>query len=115
MLIIVIQGLPQTINIAFNEPLEHLDLTSCQLRIKFQGGFVGCVMNISIEDSSNQNIYKKCFYPDDINDMQTFSLGSHAESPNQTSLANVKKISILFEKSSDFFGRVIIYHLEMLP
>lgn len=113
----IIQGLPQTINIVFNEPLESLDLRSSQLKIKFQGGFVGSVMRVSIENSSNQNIFKKHFYPDDINDMQSFPLEySDVDMPQSpTSLENVRKLSIVFEKSSDFFGRVIIYHLEMFP
>lgn len=103
------QGLPQSINIAFTEPL---DLTSCQLKVKFQGGFVGSVMTISLDDASSQNIYKKSFYPDDINDMQAFVLDDAPST--ETTLNNVKKLSIVFEKSSDFFGRIIIYHLELL-
>lgn len=71
-------------------------------------------MIVSIEDSNSQNIYKKCFYPDDINDMQTFKLNDNAEMLDGKSLENVKKLSILFEKSSDFFGRIIIYHFELL-
>lgn len=110
--LVFIQGLPQTINIVFNEPLERLDSSSCQLKIKFQGGFVGSVMHVSIDDSNSQKIYKNYFYPDDVNDMQSFILGN--SDANQKSLTNVKKLSIVFEKSSDFFGRVIIYHLEML-
>lgn len=73
---------------------------------------MGSVIHVSIEDSNSQNIYKNYFYPDDVNDMQSFTLGN--SDANQKSLANVKKLSIVFEKSSDFFGRVIIYHLEML-
>lgn len=89
---------------------EPLDLTSTQLSIKFQGGFVGSEMSVSLDDSTSQNIYKKCFYPDDINDMQIFQLDSDAAS---SPVNNVKKLSIVFEKSSDFFGRIIIYHMEL--
>lgn len=66
-------------------------------------------MNLKLTNSTNENIYEKSFYPDDINDTQLFSLG---EGSNE--LNDVKKISIVFEKSSDFFGRIIIYHLELL-
>lgn len=107
------QGSPQCINILFNEPLESLALSSCQLKIKFQGGFVGSVMTVSIDDSNCQNYYKKSFYPDDINDFQTFTLATDADADSKT-LSNVKRLSIVFEKSSDFFGRIIIYHLELL-
>lgn len=82
-------------------------------------------MNVVLDDSTGRNVYKKCFYPDDINDKQTFIF----DAPDSTELtsatdtigitnteivSNVKKISITFEKSSDFFGRIIIYHLELL-
>ncbi|XP_031630453.1 nuclear receptor 2C2-associated protein [Contarinia nasturtii] len=105
------QGLPQSINIVFNEPLESLNLSLCQLKIKFQGGFVGNVMTVSLDDINSQNIYKKSFYPDDINDLQTFTLDANT---NGKSLGNVRKLSIVFEKSSDFFGRIIIYSLELM-
>lgn len=98
----------------FSEPLESLDLISCQLLIKFQGGFVGSVMTVSLDNSNSQNVYKKSFYPDDINDMQTFALSDGATAESGKMLENIRKMSILFEKSSDFFGRIIIYHLEML-
>lgn len=68
-------------------------------------------MTVSLDDSSSQNVYKKCFYPDDINDMQHFTLDAESSGKN---LENIKKLSIVFEQSSDFFGRIIIYHLELL-
>lgn len=69
-------------------------------------------MQIALDDSTGQNVYKKCFYPDDINDTQTFILDA-TDLIAVTSVTNVRKISITFEKSSDFFGRIIIYHLEL--
>lgn len=66
-------------------------------------------MNLKLTNSTGENIYENAFYPDDINDTQIFSL---SEGSNE--LHDVKKISIVFEKSSDFFGRIIIYHLELL-
>lgn len=68
-------------------------------------------MTVSLDDTSNQNVYKQCFYPDDINDMQIFTLNEEADGKT---MENVRKLSIAFEKSSDFFGRIIIYHLELL-
>lgn len=83
------------------------------MKIKFQGGFVGSVMTISLENSNNENVYKKSFYPDDINDMQTFELNDNVSTSSDNALGNIRKVSIIFEKSSDFFGRIIIYHLEL--
>lgn len=105
-----LQGLPQHINLLFDEPLALPDSNQLQLRIKFQGGFVGNVMSVAIDDAAGQHVYKKCFYPDDINDKQTFTLDL---ADLATPASNVRKISIVFEKSSDFFGRIIIYHLEL--
>lgn len=108
------QGLPQHINILFDEPLSFPESNRLQLRIKFQGGFVGDVMYVALDDSTGRNVYKKCFYPDDINDKQTFVLdATDLIAEAKSSETNVRKISIKFEKSSDFFGRVIIYHLEL--
>lgn len=107
----LLQGLPQSINLVFNDPLELLDLSSSCLKIKFQGGFVGSVMTISLDTSDNSSAFKQSFYPDDINDMQSFSLSNTSDGKK---LTNVKKLSIKFEKSSDFFGRIIIYHLEFV-
>lgn len=66
-------------------------------------------MHLKLSNSTGENIYEKFFYPDDINETQTFPLG---EEFNE--LHDVRKISIVFEKSSDFFGRIIVYHLELL-
>lgn len=100
------KGLPQSIHIAFNEPMA-LSIDS-RLEIKFQGGFVGSVFHLSFDDSSGTNIYKKSFYPDDVNDLQVLQL----EPANV--IQNIKKMTILFEKSSDFFGRIIIYDLRLI-
>lgn len=81
------------------------------MKIQFQGGFVGSVAHLTITDATSQIVHKTTFYPDDINDIQSFPLAENNES---TLLTNVKKLSISFEKSSDFFGRIIIYHMELL-
>lgn len=71
-------------------------------------------MTISLDDSNNQNVYRKSFYPDDINDMQIFVLNDNEMTESGKKLTSVRKLSVSFEKSSDFFGRIIIYHFEML-
>lgn len=106
---VALQGLPQHINITFSQPIAAINLSTARLRIKFQGGFVGSEMRFNISDASGQSVYTNTFYPNDVNDLQTFLLSTEGSS----SVENVKKIQIIFDKSSDFFGRVIIYHLEM--
>lgn len=105
------KGSSQNVNIGFHESIETVDLSTCKLKVKFQGGFVGSILHLSMFDSSGEEVYKNIFYPDDVNDIQTFPL-LIGDKSNDT-LRNIKKLAILFEKSSDFFGRIIIYHLEM--
>lgn len=72
---------------------------------QFQGGFAGKNCLVTLEDKSGQNIHDEHFYPDDINAKQTFSLSSAVE--------NVRKMKFSFEGSTDFFGRIIVYNLEL--
>lgn len=106
---IAFQGLPQRINIVFDEPITALNVSTSRLQVKFQGGFVGSEMRLSLSNTSGQSVYTDTFYPDDVNDLQIFRLNAE----NLSSLENVRKLEIVFDKSSDFFGRVIIYHLEL--
>lgn len=66
-------------------------------------------MRLGISNATGEKIYTNTFYPDDVNDMQTFELNMDGSS----TLENVRKLEMIFDKSSDFFGRIIIYHLEM--
>ncbi|KAF2072191.1 hypothetical protein CYY_006488 [Polysphondylium violaceum] len=96
------QGTPQYVVIQF--PQENgADVR--QLNIMFQGGFVGkdCEVLITTGDSKE---FQHCthFYPKDINATQTFPLNAN----------NVRQIKILFPTSTDFFGRVTIYQLDIL-
>jgi hypothetical protein len=66
------------------------------LKIQFQGGFVST--HIQINNSLD-------IYPLDINEFQEFSLAG-------LEIKNELKLDLL--KSSDFYGRIIIYHLQLL-
>lgn len=103
------QGLPQQINIIFADAVPSLDVTTTSLCIKFQGGFVGSEMRVTFLNASAERMLTKTFYPDDINDLQKFQF----ETDGTNTVENVRKMEIVFEKSSDFFGRIIIYHLDM--
>ncbi|KAI0249535.1 galactose-binding domain-like protein [Lactifluus subvellereus] len=92
------QGLPQYIQLAFPSPVtpERISLT-------FQGGFVGttCVVATQSQDASNwQEITR--IYPEDVNRAQMFDLAVEG---------SVRGIKLVFEESSDFFGRITVYDL----
>ncbi|ORX95329.1 galactose-binding like protein [Basidiobolus meristosporus CBS 931.73] len=94
------QGSPQYILIDLQTP------TSVQgLRIMFQGGFVGKECQALGAVEGNDYISLGRFYPEDNNDVQEFSL------EDQTP---VKKLKLVFESSTDFFGRITIYRLEVI-
>ena len=104
---IIIQGLPQFIQLGFpNRVIPK------QLSIVFQGGFVGtrCAVCIPGTDS-NTNWQILCYiYPEDVNRRQIFDLV-----PTQPGLlgGGVSSIKLVFEESSDFFGRITVYDLKL--
>lgn len=47
-------------------------------------------------------------YPEDVNRQQTFDLPEEATADN-----GIKTIQLVFEESSDFFGRITVYDLKV--
>lgn len=72
---------------------------------QFQGGFAGKNCTVTLDDKMGATLHYQPFYPDDINAKQTFDLSSTVE--------NVRKVKFSFEGSTDFFGRIIVYNLEL--
>ena len=75
----------------------------------FQGGFVGkkCIALASLPESpNNYDLELGAFYPEDINSTQTFPLPS---SENR-----VQRLKIIFEESTDFYGRITVYKMDIL-
>ncbi|EGC36591.1 hypothetical protein DICPUDRAFT_31641 [Dictyostelium purpureum] len=97
------QGSPQSIVIQFAQE----NVTVKQVNIMFQGGFVGKDCEILIMTNDSKDFVHSCyFYPKDINTTQNF--------PVESNNTNVKQIKILFPQSTDFFGRITIYKLDIL-
>lgn len=74
----------------------------------FQGGFVGkkCVAVASLAESPNN--YDQdlgTLYPEDVNSTQSFNV----QCPKP-----VQRLKLVFEESTDFFGRITIYKLDIL-
>ncbi|KAI8892454.1 galactose-binding domain-like protein [Globomyces pollinis-pini] len=88
------QGTGQWILLEFSAPVKPT-----QLSIMFQGGFAGKNCELIADQS------KLCdFYPDDVNTLQQFPIQLETE---------ITKLKILFHDSTDFYGRVTIYHLGL--
>ncbi|ORY97506.1 galactose-binding domain-like protein [Syncephalastrum racemosum] len=97
------QGLPQHILIDFGSPVkvETLILT-------FQGGFVGKKCRALGSEPSAPNDYSTdlgIFYPEDINPSQSFPIPSSVP---------LQRLKIIFEESTDFYGRITIYKMDVL-
>ncbi|CAB1314022.1 unnamed protein product, partial [Coregonus sp. 'balchen'] len=75
-----------------------------ELKVQFQGGFSGktCKLEGCPKDGDLAKIID--FYPEDSSSLQI----SFNEAPT------VHRLKIVFENSADFFGRIIVYSLDIL-
>ena len=92
----VFQGSPQWVSLEFEQPV-----VVSAIGLQFQGGFAGKECEIEVE--GNTKILD--FYPEDTNKFQTFYL--------KEQLSNVKKLRIAFNPSTDFYGRITLYRLDV--
>ena len=78
--------------------------------LTFQGGFVGtkCAVQALIESERPSWNTLTCVYPEDVNRQQKFELDVSSALPDGTD-----GIRLVFEQSSDFFGRITIYDLKL--
>ncbi|XP_060736121.1 nuclear receptor 2C2-associated protein [Tachysurus vachellii] len=76
-----------------------------ELKLQFQGGFSGksCKLEGCIKNENLEHIMD--FYPEDNNSLQIFPIQN---------APLVQKLKIVFENSTDFFGRIIVYSLDVL-
>ena len=99
----VYQGLPQHIQLTFVERVvpKRISLT-------FQGGFVGTQCSIYASSDAQKDWWLvTCIYPEDVNRRQFFDLAP------DTIRTGVGSLKLVFEQSSDFFGRVTLYDLKL--
>ncbi|KAI9319457.1 galactose-binding domain-like protein [Dichotomocladium elegans] len=98
------QGLPQHIVVDFGDSVSvH------QVVLTFQGGFVGkkCyALGSEATTPNNYSIDLGSFYPEDVNSTQTFSFDN--------TNSRIQRLKIVFEESTDFYGRITIYKMDLL-
>ncbi|XP_032686298.1 nuclear receptor 2C2-associated protein [Odontomachus brunneus] len=92
-------GTPQWIIINFK---EECDLSNFE--IEFQGGFVGKDCYLEAGSNEKDTTVVEAFYPEDMNNLQRFNLVNKIKA---------KTFKFLFNQSTDFFGRIIIYNLSL--
>jgi hypothetical protein len=72
--------------------------------VVFQGGFVGQECEAHVSSSAEDPLrYIAAFEPEDVNGEQIFSVSAN----------RVQKLRLIFNKSTDFYGRVTVYHLNV--
>jgi len=101
--------------------------------LTFQGGFAGlrCALyarsrNNNGDDSLSGKekiegdgwLLGDRFFPEDVNRKQTFSLAAATSNPPSTGDPDTlqrgcDQVKIVFEESSDFFGRIVVYDLAI--
>ncbi|GJE89489.1 hypothetical protein PsYK624_055900 [Phanerochaete sordida] len=99
------QGIPQFVQLTFTTRVIPK-----QIHLTFQGGFVGtrCALEAAEEEEKPQWRPWTKVYPEDVNRKQSFDLPSN-EIPE-----GIRSLRIVFEESSDFFGRITVYDLRLL-
>ncbi|EZA62557.1 hypothetical protein DMN91_005648 [Ooceraea biroi] len=92
-------GTPQWIVINFEE-----ECTVSSFEIEFQGGFVGKDCHIEAGNDEKNTTIVEAFNPEDRNNLQKFKLKDQIKA---------KSFKFVFNQSTDFFGRIIIYNLSL--
>lgn len=107
ILIFNAKGLPQFIQLGFKNPVVPK-----RLSITFQGGFVGtrCGLLVATEEDKKEWQVLSTIYPEDVNRRQTFDIMS---AQPELLGKGVSGLKLIFEDSSDFFGRITVYDISL--
>ncbi|NXF12621.1 NR2CA protein, partial [Smithornis capensis] len=97
------QGTCQWVTLDFPRPVKV-----SQLHIQFQGGFSSRLCTLEGCRAGEELVRISQLYPQDSHAMQ-ISFGTF-----QVEETVLDKLKITFENSTDFFGRIVVYHLGVL-
>lgn len=92
-------GTPQWVTISFEK-----ECTLSKFEIEFQGGFAGKNCHVEAGENDKDTTVLESFYPEDNNSLQSFKL----QAPGKA-----KVFKFIFNESTDFFGRIIIYKMSL--
>ncbi|CAB9504435.1 receptor 2C2-associated protein [Seminavis robusta] len=99
---------PQWYLIQFGRPIQPT-----QLKLQFQAGFAAETCHIQIQQQSSSPTTKDWeswqeVEPDDVHDVQSFPLTKEDAKESTT-----KAIKLVFGDFTDFYGRIMIYRIEI--
>ncbi|KAG0000238.1 Nuclear receptor 2C2-associated protein [Entomortierella chlamydospora] len=99
-------GTPQFIVVDFGRKVQVE-----AVQFMFQGGFVGKTCQLLAWTNDSEFVEMMKFYPEDINPLQIINnIFPVAENQRQAT----SRVKIIFESSTDFFGRITVYKLDIL-
>ncbi|KYO25656.1 nuclear receptor 2C2-associated protein isoform X2 [Alligator mississippiensis] len=75
-----------------------------RLQLQFQGGFACRLCTLEGCRKGEELVKILDFYPDDVHALQSFPVQG----------ATLDRLRITFARSTDFFGRIVVYHLSVL-
>lgn len=99
------KGERQWIVFSAEEPFCFHDEDTLSVKIQYQGGFCCATVKTCATLIDGTSVEFSSFHPKDMNAVQEFSICS-----NQTGVIKVKSIKFTMEDTTDFFGRIIVYH-----
>jgi len=104
------QGSPQFVSFDF-EPSRVL---LSEVRLMFQGGFVGqdAVIEVGEDNVASLRPISKLELIEDCNRLQSFSLNASSQQQQQPATGS-RFVRITFPSSTDFYGRITVYRLEL--
>ncbi|NXL99801.1 NR2CA protein, partial [Tyrannus savana] len=105
------QGTCQWVTLDFPRPVKV-----SQLHVQFQGGFSSRLCTLEGCRAGEELVKISELYPQDSHAMQiSFAKsGLGPTSQFQVEETVLDKLKITFENSTDFFGRIVVYHLGVL-
>jgi len=99
------KGEKQWISFVPEEPFPFHQGDSFSVKVQYQGGFCCATVKTHVTLTDGTCVEFPTFHPKDINAMQTFSTAS-----TQEGLIQINSIRFTMEDTTDFFGRIIVYH-----
>lgn len=119
-----LQGLPQFVQLTFASAVKPATIS-----LTFQGGFVGthCAL-YAVFGATPDNAWKYLgrIFPEDVNRRQSFPVSLIPKKKDDTAQSDsagadstlapsegIVQLKIVFQQSSDFFGRITVYDLSL--
>ena len=97
--------------IKFDSPKQINTKSQLQFKVQFQGGFSCKLCYVTFTTTSKEKINTVSCQPQDCNSKQDFTLSFQDDAISKFETTVMK---VTFVEPTDFFGRLIVYSLDLL-